>query len=67
VIEGEQGHGRLDHLDRAGDDAGAAAEAREPVPLARIVALNRLHLVFADIVPARRQGRVVGRPVVGAE
>src|SRR5215207_9172156 len=33
----------------------------------RALLLDRLHLVFADIVPARRQGRVVGRPIVGAE
>ena len=64
---GEQGHGRLDHLDRLGHDAGAAAEAGEPVPLPGIVALARLGLILADIVPARRQGRIVGRPVVGAE
>lgn len=42
------------NLDRAGDDAGAAAEAGEPGPLARVVALTTLRLVFADVVPARR-------------
>src|SRR3954447_10825015 len=62
----EQRHGGLDHLDRAGDHAGAAAEAGEPVPLPGIVALDALRLVLADVVPARRQGGVVGRPVVGA-
>src|SRR3954453_603882 len=67
VVVGEQGHGRLDHLDRPGDDAGAAAEAGEPVPLPGIVALAALGLVLADVVPTRRQGRIVGRPVVGAE
>src|SRR5215213_7653 len=67
VVVGEQGHGRLDHLDRPGDDAGAAAEAGEPVPLPGIVALARLGLVLADVVPTRRQGRVVGRVVVCAE
>src|SRR5215218_8642923 len=67
MVVGEQGHGRLDHRDRAGDDAGAPPEAGEPVPLARVVALAALGLVLADVVPARGQGRVVGRPVVGAE
>src|SRR4051794_38696712 len=32
-----------------------------------IVALAALGLVLADVVPTRRQGRIVGRPVVGAE
>src|SRR3954447_17391575 len=63
----EQRHGGLDHLDRPGDHAGATAEAGEPVPLPGIVALDKLRLVLADVVPAFRQGRVVGRPVVGAE
>src|SRR3954462_6232477 len=67
VVVGEQRHGRRDHLDRAGDDAGAATEAGEPVPLTGIVALDALRLVLADVVPACRQGGVVGRPVVGAE
>src|SRR3954466_13981440 len=67
MVVGEQRHGRLDHLDRAGDDAGAATEAGEPVPLAGIVALDELRLVLADVVPAFRQGGVVGRPIVGAE
>src|ERR671913_2195645 len=67
MVEGEQGHGRLDHRDRPGDDAGAAAEAGEPVPLPGIVAFAALGLVLADVVPAGGQGRVVGRPVVGAE
>src|SRR5918993_5660602 len=67
MVEGEQGHGRVDHRDRPGDDAGAAAEAGEPVPLPGIVAFAALGLVLADVVPARGQGRVVGRPVVGAE
>src|SRR4051795_8846235 len=63
----EQRHGGLDPPDRAGDHAGAAAEAGEPVPLPGIVALDKLRLVLADVVPAFRQGRVVGRPLVGAE
>ena len=67
MVVGEQRHGRLDHLDRAGDDAGAATEAGEPVPLTGIVALDELRLVLADVVPAFRQGGVVGRPVVRAE
>src|SRR3954451_17051230 len=67
MVVGEQRHGRLDHLDRAGDDAGAATEAGEPVPLTGIVALDELRLVLADVVPAFRQGGVVGRPIVGAE
>ncbi len=67
MVEGEQRHGRLDHRDRPRDDAGAAAEAGEPVPLSGIVALAPLRLVLADVVPADRQGGVVGRPVVGAE
>ena len=66
-MEGEQGHGRLDHLDRAGDDAGAAAEASEPVPLLSIVAFAPLRLVLADVMPARGQGGGVGCPVIGAE
>src|SRR3954465_3220463 len=37
------------------------------VPLARVVALDASRLVLADVVPARRQGGVVGRPIVGAE
>src|SRR5688572_32344283 len=32
-----------------------------------MVALAPLRLVLADVVPADRQGGVVGRPVVGAE
>src|SRR5215208_8124711 len=32
-----------------------------------IVALAALGLVLADTVPTRRQSRIVGRPVVGAE
>src|SRR4051794_10250217 len=32
-----------------------------------IVALAALGLVLADVVPTRRQSRIVGRPVVGAE
>src|SRR3954469_9230056 len=67
VVVGEQGHGRLDHLDRPGDDAGAAAEAGEPMPLPGIVALAALGLVLADVVPTRRQSRIVGRPIVGTE
>src|SRR4051794_3851803 len=67
MVVGEQRHGRLDHLDRAGDDAGAATEAGEPVPLTGIVALDELRLVLADVVPAFRQGGVVGRPIVCAE
>src|SRR3954449_6859125 len=54
-------------LDRAGDDAGAATEAGEPVPLTGIVALDELRPVLADVVPAFRRGGVVGRPIVGAE
>src|SRR5690349_23895872 len=64
---GEQGHGGLDHRDRPRDHAGAPPEAGEPVPLPGIVALDEPGLVLADVVPTRRQGRVVGRPVVGAE
>src|SRR5918993_2498305 len=67
MVEGEQGHGRLDHRDRPGDDAGAPPEAGEPVPLAGIVALAPLRLVLTDVVPADRQGGVIRRPVVGAE
>ena len=67
MVEGEERHGRLDHPDRAGDHAGAPAEAGEPVPLPGIVALAALGLVLADAVPAGGQGGVVGRPVVGAE
>ena len=33
MVEGEQRHGRLDHLDRPGDHAGPTPEAGEPVPL----------------------------------
>src|SRR5215212_6304429 len=67
MVEGEERHGRLDHRDRPGHDTGAAAEAGEPVPLPGIVARAALGLVLADVVPTRRQGRIVGRPVVGAE
>ena len=42
-------------------------ETGEPVPLSGIVALAPLRLVLADVVPADRQGGVVGCPVVGAE
>src|ERR1700759_2242382 len=64
---GEQGHGGLDHRDRPRDRAGAPPEAGEPVPLPGIVALDTPRLVLADVVPARRQGRVVGCIIVGAE
>ena len=37
------------------------------MPLPGIVALAALGLVLADVVPTRRQGGVVGRPIVGAE
>ena len=37
------------------------------MPLPGVVALDAPRLVLADVVPARRQGRVVGRVVVGAE
>src|SRR5687767_15329410 len=37
------------------------------MPLAGIVALAPLGLILADIVPARRQGRIIGCVVVGAE
>ena len=67
VVEGEQRHGRLDHPDRTGDDAGAPSKAGEPVPLPGIVALAPLRLVLADVMPADRQGGVVGRVIVGAE
>ena len=67
MVEGEQGHGRLDHLDRAGDHAGAPPETGEPVPLARVVALAALRLVLADVMSPSRQGGVIGRPVVGTK
>ena len=67
MVESEQRHGGVDHLDRARDHAGATSEAREPVPLARVVALAALRLVLADVVLPGRQGGVVRRPVVGAE
>jgi hypothetical protein len=37
------------------------------MPLAGIVALAPPGLVLADVVPTRRQGRIVGRSVAGAE
>ena len=67
MVVGEQGHGGVHHGDRAGHHAGAAAEAGEPVPLASIVALHPVRLVLADAVPSRRQGSIIGRPVVRAE
>ena len=53
--------------DARGGWTSLTPEAREPVPLAGIVALDRLGLVFADIVPARRQGGIVGGVVIAAE
>ncbi len=35
--------------------------------LAGVVALAMLCLVLADVMPPDRQGRIIGRPVVGAE
>ena len=67
MVKGEQSHGGLDHLGRLGDDASAAPETGTPVPLAGIVALATLGLILADVVPPRRQSRIVGRPVVGTE
>jgi hypothetical protein len=49
-----------------GHDAGAAPEAGEPVALPRVVALDAVRLLLADVEPALRDRLDVGRPVVGA-
>ena len=67
MVVGEERHGGVDHLDRAGDHAGASPEAREPVPLAGVVALAPLRLVLADVMAPDRQGLIVRCPVIGAE
>ena len=47
MVVGEQRHGRLDHLDRAGDDAGAAPERRSTLfgALSALPGLTRRGLV----------------------
>ncbi len=67
VIKGEQRHGGVDHLDRAGDHARAPPKPGKPMPLAGVVAFAVLRLILADVVPPDRQGLIIGRGVVGAE
>ena len=49
-----------------GDDNRAAAEARQPVPLAGIVAFERMRLILANIEPADGNELGVGLPTIGA-
>src|SRR3954468_23906603 len=49
-----------------GDHAGAAAEPRQPVPLAGVVALDAVGLLLADVEPPLRDQLGVGLPAVGA-
>jgi hypothetical protein len=37
------------------------------MPLACVVALAALRLILADVMLPDRQGRIIGRPIVGAE
>src|SRR3954466_9335356 len=69
MVVGEAGEERdrgLDHTLGPGDHAGAAAEPRQPVPLAGMVALDPVGLVLADVESALRDQLGVRRPVVGA-
>ena len=62
---GEQGDGGIDQALGFGDNDGAAAEARQPVSLAGIVAFEGKRLVLADIEPADGDELGVGLPTVG--
>jgi hypothetical protein len=48
-----------------GDDDTPAAEARQPVPLAGMIALDSVRLLLADIEPPGRDQFGVSRPGVG--
>jgi hypothetical protein len=63
---GEQGDRGIDHALGFGDNDGAAAEARQPVPLAGIVAFERMRLVLANIEPTDGDELGVGLPAIGA-
>src|SRR4051794_18283706 len=63
---GEQRDRGVDHADGLGDDDRAPAEAGEPVPLPRVVALDAVGLLLADEQSTLRDQRRVGLPTVGA-
>ncbi len=66
MIGGKQRKGRVDHIDRFGDHAGAPSEASEPMTQPTVDALDRDGLILPDIMPADRQERVVRPVIVGA-
>src|SRR3954471_9581556 len=69
MVVGEAGEERdrgLDHTLGPGDRARAAAEPGRPVPLPRVVALDPVGLLLADVEPALRDQLGVGRPIIGA-
>ena len=63
---GEEGDGGVDHALGLGDHDGAAAEARKPVSLAGVVALDPVRLLLANKESALRDQLGIGSPVVGA-
>ena len=63
---GEQRDRGVDHALGLGDHDRAPAEPRQPVPLAGMVALEAVGLVFADVEPTLRDRLSVGRPVIRA-
>ena len=62
----KQGDGGVDHALGLGDHDGAAAEARKPVSLVGVVALDPVRLLLANKEPALRDQLGIGSPVVGA-
>jgi hypothetical protein len=63
---GEQGDTDVHHALGFGDDDGAPAEAGEPMPLARVVPLDAVCLVFARIELPNRQEHIIDGVVVRA-
>ena len=67
VAEADEQRDRgLDHAHGPGHDAGAAAEAGQPVPLPGMIALDAVGLLLADVEAPLRDRLAVGRPVVRA-
>src|SRR5215207_2965446 len=63
---GEECDRGVDHALGLGDHDGAAAEARKPVSLAGVVALDPVRLLLANKESALRDQLGIGSPVVGA-
>lgn len=66
MLSGEEGQGSIDHGNGFGNDAGAAAEAGEPVAQSAVEPFDRNSLVFADAMSADRQPLGIGAKIIGA-